>query len=72
MATKMPANIAIKMATELAVACMSVSCEEFTPSRLGLDIPALSSLKNTINADLGHNPAYPDRNMLNPTDKDVL
>ena len=48
MATKTPTE----MLTKMAVACMSVSYEEFTPSRLGRDIPALSSPKNTINADI--------------------
>ena len=47
-------KMATKMPTKMAVASMSVPYERFTPSRLGLDIPALSSPKNTINADLGH------------------
>ena len=41
MATKRPAKMAIKM----AVACMSVSNEKFTPSRLGRGIPKLTSPK---------------------------
>jgi hypothetical protein len=33
--------MATKMATKIATVSMSVSCEQFTPSRLGQDIPAL-------------------------------
>ena len=36
-------KMAMKIAMKMAVACMSVSYEEFTPSRLGRGIPALSS-----------------------------
>jgi hypothetical protein len=39
------AKMATKMATKMAVASMSVSNEQFTLSRLGRDIPALSSPK---------------------------
>ena len=42
---KMATKRATKMATKWAVASMPVSYEQFTPSRLGRDIPVLSSPK---------------------------
>jgi hypothetical protein len=42
---KMATKIPTKMLTKMAVASMSVPYEHFTPSRLGRDIPALSSPK---------------------------
>jgi hypothetical protein len=37
--------MAAKIATKVAVGSMSVSCEQFTPSRLAREIPALSGPK---------------------------
>ena len=42
---KMATKIAPKMATKIGGACMVLSYEKFTPSRLGRDILPLSSLK---------------------------
>jgi hypothetical protein len=49
--------MAAKIATKVAVGSMSVSCEQFTPSRLATGNSGAVRSKNTINADLGHYPS---------------